>query len=85
MLQLRLGRGLDLDSVAASRGAAAAKVIQAAVRQHAAKGIVVLEEGGDGEGSGGQGLGRVRLSDPEGFLMSNDIISDVFAALDDGT
>jgi len=25
----------------------------------------------------------VRLSDPEGFLVSNDIISDVFAALDD--
>ena len=36
-------------------------------------------------GQWGPGRGevvRARLSDPEGFLMSNDIISDVFAALD---
>lgn len=33
--------------------------------------------------SGSKEWQRVRLSDPDGFLMSNDIISDVFAALSD--
>jgi coproporphyrinogen III oxidase-like Fe-S oxidoreductase len=75
MLQLRLGQGLDLDSVAASHGAAAADAIRRAVRQHEASGLVKLATGPDG-GT------RCRLTDPEGFLMSNDIISDVFAALD---
>ena len=34
--------------------------------------------GGEREGLRGK---RVRLTDPEGFLVSNDVISDVFAAL----
>jgi len=25
----------------------------------------------------------VRLTDPDGFLMSNDVISDIFVALDE--
>ena len=35
------------------------------------------------EGASKESLGcaRVRLTDPEGFLISNDVISDVFAAL----
>lgn len=75
MLQLRLGRGLDLDAVAAGHGTAAADAIRRAVRQHEASGLVTLATGLDGSK-------RCRLTDPEGFLMSNDIISDVFAALD---
>ena len=75
MLQLRLGQGLDLDAVAASHGAAAADAIRRAIRQHEASGLVTLATGLDGSQ-------RCRLTDPEGFLMSNDIISDVFAALD---
>ena len=73
-MQLRLGAGLDLDAVAASHGEAAAEAIRRAVRQHEAKGLVVFEQGSCGEA-------RCRLADPEGFLLSNDIISDVFAAL----
>ncbi len=74
MLQLRLGEGLDLDAVAAGHGAAAAEAIRRAVAQHAKAGRAVLEWGVNGEA-------RCRLADPEGFLTSNDIISDVFAAL----
>eukprot|EP00887_Chlorella_sp_A99_P000273 scaffold13.g273.t1 len=35
-----------------------------------------------GGGGGVHALGRVRLADPDGFIVSNEIISDVFAALD---
>ena len=44
--------------------------------------------GGGGSGSGSRSSGseaavlRVRLADPQGFLVSNDIISDCFAAFD---
>lgn len=78
MLQLRLGQGLDLDSVAASHSAVTADAIRRAVRQHEARGLVVFEKGPRGEK-------RCRMSDPEGFLLSNDVISDVFAALDVGS
>jgi coproporphyrinogen III oxidase-like Fe-S oxidoreductase len=75
MLQLRLEQGLDLDAVAASHGAVAADAIRQAVRQHEAHGLVTFA-------TGPEGSQRCRLTDPEGFLMSNDVISDVFAALD---
>jgi len=39
--------------------------------------------GSSSGGSGGEGAVRlVRLADPQGFLVSNDIISDCFAAFD---
>lgn len=38
--------------------------------------------GGWGSGEGGEVV-RVRLADPEGFVVSNDIISDVFVALEE--
>lgn len=34
------------------------------------------------QGPSGGEVVRVRLTDPQGFVVSNDIISDVFAALD---
>lgn len=74
MLQLRLATGLDLDAVAASHGAAASEKIAAAVASHAERGLVEFHSGSSGES-------RCRLTDPEGFLLSNEIISDVFAAL----
>ena len=75
MLQLRLGAGLDLTAVAASHGAAAAAAVRAAAAGHAKRGLVELFSGPGGEA-------RLRLADPQGFLLSNDIISDIFAALD---
>lgn len=41
--------------------------------------------GGDSEGLSPEGLmkwGRLRLSDPDGFLFSNSVISSVFCELD---
>ena len=79
MLQLRLSDGLALADVVermggTGRGARAAEAVLEAVRPHVLAGTALLE----GEGPGR----RIRLADPDGFLVSNDIISDVFAALD---
>lgn len=77
MLQLRLATGLDVDAVARQHGEALKQKMQEAVRQHEAQGLVLYHRGQRGEL-------RCRLSDPEGFLLSNDIISDIFAALSPG-
>jgi oxygen-independent coproporphyrinogen-3 oxidase len=79
MLQLRLVEGLGLEDVAeraggGSRGARMAAGVLEAVRPHAKAGTARV----CGEGS----ARRVQLVDPDGLLVSNDIISDVFAALD---
>ena len=66
MLSLRLSSGLDLLSLDAE---IASKVV-AAVKDHAKEGLVVLDDK------------SLRLKDPEGYLLSNTIISDIFAALD---
>ena len=78
MLRLRLGDGLDLRQLAASHveGEEAAERVRAALRPHIERGWVVAGGGGGGE------VQRVRLADPQGFVVSNDIISDVFAAFD---
>ena len=73
MLSLRTSDGLDLDAVAARFGERSASVLQAALQQKSKSGLVV---------PAGQGQ-RWRLSDPEGFLLSNSVISDLFALLDD--
>ena len=62
--------------MAASHGEAARKTIELAVRQHQDQGLVHNRTGSCGES-------RLALADPEGFLLSNDIISDVFAAFGD--
>jgi oxygen-independent coproporphyrinogen-3 oxidase len=81
MLRLRLGAGLDLRAVAAdfADGRDAADLIVGALHEHVQRGHVVLErdEGGSGE------VVRVRLTDPAGFVVSNDVISDVFLALEE--
>ena len=79
MLQLRLVEGLGLEDVAeraggGSRGARMAARVLEAIRPHAKAGTARV----CGEGS----ARRVQLVDPDGLLVSNDIISDVFAALD---
>lgn len=71
MLRLRLSDGLDCRILTRQFGAAMAGVVEDALRPHELEGLV--ERSGD----------CVRLQDPKGFLVSNDIISDVFAAIDD--
>ena len=95
MLRLRLSDGLDLAQLAARFGAQPAAAAAAALAPQVGAGLAEVVSGGSdtlcpgprasaagGEG-GSDGLsGRaVRLTDPEGFLVSNDVISDVFAAL----
>jgi len=70
MLRLRLADGLDLASVAARYGTQKAEAVKQSLRKHIGRGLV--QEAGH----------VVRLQDPQGFLFSNDIISDVFVALD---
>lgn len=40
------------------------------------------DEKGQNSGGGGEGLGTLRLADPDGFLFSNSVISSVFCELD---
>lgn len=88
MLRLRLGSGLDLRQLAAAhpQGDEAADVVRRALAPHIARGWVLADNGSSSRGSSSGGSGgevqRVRLADPQGFVVSNDIISDVFAAFD---
>jgi oxygen-independent coproporphyrinogen-3 oxidase len=87
MLGLRTADGLDLDLLEQNFGRQQRLAVVAAVAGTAQRGLAVLH------GSSGQLLGpdreelqqavTVRLTDPDGFLVSNDVISDVFAALGD--
>ena len=97
MLRLRLSDGLDLAQLAARFGAAPAAAAAAALAPHVRASLAEVvagrshplsrrpeacsAEGGKG-GSGGVSGCVVRLTDPEGFLVSNDVISDMFAALE---
>ena len=95
MLRLRLSDGLDLAQLGARFGAQQAAAAAAALAPHVGAGLaeVIADRGhalgcaprarGAGAEGGGEDLSGcvVRLTDPEGFLVSNDVISDVFAAL----
>ncbi len=70
MLRLRLADGLDLRDVEAEFGKKRADLIRKAVEGHELKKTVHYD-----------GC-TIRLTDPEGYLFSNDIISDIFAKLD---
>lgn len=75
---------------AASQGEEAVDIVLGALQPHIGRGWVLTDRGsgwssGSDGGSSGAGEGavrRVRLADPQGFLVSNDIISDCFAAFD---
>lgn len=71
MLRLRMSDGLSISEVSERFGASTARVVEERARQHVAGGTVEMQ--GD----------RLVLADPEGLLVSNSIISDLFAALDE--
>jgi oxygen-independent coproporphyrinogen-3 oxidase len=84
MLRLRTADGLDLRDVATFYGADVAQRALQALRPHLRAGRAAMvgavpmhQDVQDTQ------LPVIRLSDPDGFLLSNDIISDVFAALGD--
>ncbi|KAK9814526.1 hypothetical protein WJX72_007398 [[Myrmecia] bisecta] len=70
MLRLRLADGLDLRQVEDTFGRATAADVRRVLQRHVSTGLVTHND-----------TNVMRLSDPAGFLVSNDIISDVFAAV----
>lgn len=96
MLSLRTSDGLDLQRFRDRFGDRAASAVSATLQGHVEHGLVVPFADGAGgvqwrsssdRGSSssvtvGAVAGSVRLRAPEGFLLSNAVISDVFAALD---
>jgi oxygen-independent coproporphyrinogen-3 oxidase len=84
MLGLRTSDGLDLAALAAAYGDGAVAAMLPALERHEQRGLVQLTRGGGGGGGGGGGSSevvRARLTDPRGFMLSNDVISDLFAVL----
>jgi oxygen-independent coproporphyrinogen-3 oxidase len=75
MLRLRTADGLDVAEVGRAFGAGAAAAIERALTPHAAEGRAARVEGTPA---------TWRLTDPAGFVVSNTVIADVFAALDGG-
>jgi oxygen-independent coproporphyrinogen-3 oxidase len=93
MLSLRTADGLDLDAMQRQYGDEAVGSVLPVLQGLQRRGLVrwlgeagaqqqqaaVLAAPGGAAGSGH--LGVVALTDPEGLMLSNDVISDVFAAL----
>ena len=76
MLSLRTSDGLDLDALGASYGPRVVDAVCSELEKYSAGGFVQF-----GSKRGIHGSRRAWLTDPEGFLISNDIISSVFAVL----
>ena len=74
MLSLRLADGLDMQQIHNNFGNQAVQQVMAAVQRHVQSGLVKVQPLE-------ARLPRICLADPDGFLVSNDIISDIFVAL----
>ncbi|CAD7701954.1 unnamed protein product [Ostreobium quekettii] len=86
MLRLRLREGLDLMQFENEFGAAAREAVVGVLAHFVDRGLVEVDAPCHKSLlSGGvrQAGERVRLTDPSGWLVSNDIISDLFVALPD--
>ncbi|KAJ1443971.1 hypothetical protein B484DRAFT_256758 [Ochromonadaceae sp. CCMP2298] len=85
MLSLRTADGLDLPSFTARYGESAAQRVIRSLRPYASRGLVeFVAKTPQNLGETNMNLEDVqsiRLVDPDGFLVSNDIISSVFAKL----
>lgn len=97
MLSLRTATGLDVDSFGRSFGEPLAVALCKAFRPFVKSGhVVAMDEERRGLlpdefesvfGDGNEGMGKkkkvtfVRLSDPDGFLLSNELISIAFAVI----
>lgn len=82
MLRLRTADGLDMQQVQRDFGQDVVLQLGPVLDQHAAAGRVLLQDAAGSSVSSFMPAHRARLSDPDGFLMSNAVISDLFAALD---
>lgn len=77
MVGLRLKEGIGGDEVRSLCNPATWATLRTALNPHIAQGWVMLE------GDTWSTLQRLRLSDPEGFLFSNVVLSDCFRAIED--
>ena len=85
MLGLRLSEGLSLASLKQKFGVAALERIWNCLHPYCQQGLVEIISPDEGLISDNNNLpesGRMRLSDPEGFLVSNTILADLFCQLD---
>ena len=95
MMRLRTVGGLDLASLRNAYGSRPVRQIEKALERHERAGLVERAAAKQPAEEGVPNLDPrpldprevavpgtvVRLADPEGFLVSNDIISDIFAEL----
>lgn len=79
MLALRTSDGLDLESLGSKYGAVSVEKVLTAVRPFLDKGLISLKSKRSTDSSTSTSI--VCLTDPQGFLLSNDIISSVFVEL----
>lgn len=81
MLSLRLSDGLHMPSFTEQFGEEAAARVMSVATRCQQQGILQCIGKRDLLGDGSCLPITIRLKDPEGFLLSNDIISDFFAEL----
>ena len=90
MLGLRLAEGVRLSAIATRFGQSSARQILTCLQPYAQHGWVQLIDAenhpvplANNRISDDQAIstGRLRLSDPEGFLFSNTVLSTLFSAL----
>jgi oxygen-independent coproporphyrinogen-3 oxidase len=82
MLRLRTADGLDMYRVQRDFGQHVVQQLGPVLDRHAAAGRVQLLDAAGSCVSSFRHAHQARLSDPDGFLLSNAVISDLFAALD---
>lgn len=75
MLALRTADGLDLTALGEAYGVAVVEKVVAGTREFTGQGLVELRRHGCSDRS----VSHMRLTDPQGFLVSNDVISSIFA------
>jgi coproporphyrinogen III oxidase-like Fe-S oxidoreductase len=81
MLALRTSDGLDFDILSSLYGQKYVDLILRAVQPYKDTGHIELIETTTSGRSGDLSIRGIRLSDPKGFLISNDIISNIFAVI----
>jgi coproporphyrinogen III oxidase-like Fe-S oxidoreductase len=79
MLALRTSDGLDLERLGSQYGPVSVEKVLTAVRPFVDKGLISLKSKGNTNSS--PSTSNICLTDPQGFLLSNDIISSVFVEL----
>lgn len=79
MLALRTSDGLDLDSLGSEYGTLSVDKVLTAVKPFVDKGLVRLRN--ENKTASPAVTSSICLTDPQGFLLSNDIISSVFVEL----